>query len=151
MHECPICLEKISIFRKVKTECNHNFHNSCLTCWLLNNNTCPVCRTVIKYFNGKYNNIDVKIEIENTNLIVTNEKTVNFCLPYYNIQTIYMKKKEKKIIICTFNNRIKKYEKLNLFLIHFKDFFYCLKKKISSIYIQHQNLSNEIFNLNNLS
>lgn len=42
---CPICLE---IFEEksfvVITPCSHIFHRSCIFTWLLNNNTCPICR-----------------------------------------------------------------------------------------------------------
>ena len=43
---CSICLSNL-YFNKVCTDCNHTFHRSCLSTWLNNNNTCPLCRTPI--------------------------------------------------------------------------------------------------------
>lgn len=46
--KCPICLEKLGYeFNVHETECKHNFHKSCIGTWLSNNDTCPMCRTVL--------------------------------------------------------------------------------------------------------
>ena len=51
--ECPICLTNIPDDNTKKiTQCNHTFHNECLTRWLHDNNSCPLCRT---HFNFKIN------------------------------------------------------------------------------------------------
>lgn len=46
MNECSICLDKI--YFRYKTECNHVFHKNCIVQWLETQNSCPVCRNIIK-------------------------------------------------------------------------------------------------------
>ena len=41
--ECGICMEPITT-KSYKTQCWHSFHNKCLTQWLLQNSSCPLCR-----------------------------------------------------------------------------------------------------------
>jgi hypothetical protein len=43
---CPICYENISD-NNYKTICNHNFHKDCFNNWLVYNQSCPLCRTII--------------------------------------------------------------------------------------------------------
>ena len=43
MNECPICLVSAPVIN-YKTPCGHEFHSPCLGRWLLQANTCPVCR-----------------------------------------------------------------------------------------------------------
>ena len=38
---CSICCDAEVDY---KTDCNHNFCNTCITSWLLMNNNCPLCR-----------------------------------------------------------------------------------------------------------
>lgn len=45
--ECPICLNELKT--KYTTLCKHEFHLQCLVDWLRNSQTCPICRTEIKY------------------------------------------------------------------------------------------------------
>jgi hypothetical protein len=52
LSDCSICLTKIKD-SKIKLHCKHEFHNNCLSEWVLNgvgNNTknCPFCRSKIK-------------------------------------------------------------------------------------------------------
>lgn len=45
--ECGICLEPISKNSSsggFSTSCEHNYHNKCITQWLLFNKNCPICR-----------------------------------------------------------------------------------------------------------
>ena len=42
--ECCICLDDSAIQIWVILPCGHTFHNSCITRWLVGNDTCPVCR-----------------------------------------------------------------------------------------------------------
>ncbi len=44
--ECSICMNDIES-NQHNTECNHTFHNNCLSDWLEVNNSCPLCRTKI--------------------------------------------------------------------------------------------------------
>ena len=49
--ECIICTEKI--YKARQLSCNHFFHLICLSQWLeKGHNTCPVCRSIIKYRNN---------------------------------------------------------------------------------------------------
>ena len=43
MDVCPICLDTLenSAYTAI---CNHTFHKSCLSTWLMDNATCPMCR-----------------------------------------------------------------------------------------------------------
>lgn len=41
---CSICLD-CSYQPWVQLKCTHKFHQSCVTSWLNQTNTCPVCRT----------------------------------------------------------------------------------------------------------
>ena len=44
--DCVICFEEITDpLKLIKTPCGHTFHNSCLTPWFLERDTCPMCRT----------------------------------------------------------------------------------------------------------
>ena len=45
-YTCPICFDNIK--NTITTKCNHIFCNSCLNKWLDNNNSCPLCRTIIR-------------------------------------------------------------------------------------------------------
>ncbi|KAJ8917145.1 hypothetical protein NQ315_012637 [Exocentrus adspersus] len=40
---CPICMETM-VFGRLALQCTHVFHGGCISRWLKENNTCPVCR-----------------------------------------------------------------------------------------------------------
>ena len=42
---CSICLESIVKINEVTKPCEHTFHTECITRWLENNRSCPLCRT----------------------------------------------------------------------------------------------------------
>lgn len=44
---CSICLNAFSDV-VVQLVCNHIFHKECVTSWVHQSRTCPVCRTVVK-------------------------------------------------------------------------------------------------------
>lgn len=44
MSPCSICFEMISEQSEITTNCNHLFHEICLQTWLLQHDTCPLCR-----------------------------------------------------------------------------------------------------------
>ena len=72
--ECIICTERIIKARQLS--CNHFFHLICLSQWLeKGHNTCPVCRSTIKYKNhsGKNN----KRENNNNNTNNNNQNDEN--------------------------------------------------------------------------
>jgi hypothetical protein len=43
--KCPICFEEFNVGEQVKwTDCNHAFHDVCLTEWDKHAHTCPICK-----------------------------------------------------------------------------------------------------------
>jgi|EP00945_MAST-04E_sp_MAST-4E-sp1_P000697 DNA-directed RNA polymerase subunit RPC12/RpoP len=47
-HCCPICQEDWEVGSEASLlPCNHIFHCTCIKTWLLQNNSCPVCRSAI--------------------------------------------------------------------------------------------------------
>ena len=45
---CSICLEEYKKNDQVfVSKCNHIFHKNCITSWLNNNRTCPLCVNII--------------------------------------------------------------------------------------------------------
>lgn len=44
--ECPICFEKGNL--QQLSQCKHNFHTNCIRMWLRKQNSCPLCRTIVK-------------------------------------------------------------------------------------------------------
>jgi hypothetical protein len=58
MTVCGICLCQIGK-KRYKTVCNHKFHYKCILKWVINNETCPLCRRIIRDLNQDYS-----IEIE---------------------------------------------------------------------------------------
>ncbi|KAK5112359.1 hypothetical protein LTR62_004322 [Meristemomyces frigidus] len=47
---CPVCLEDVPVGEQVTSlvpSCAHWFHGQCVSEWLANNNTCPMCRTIV--------------------------------------------------------------------------------------------------------
>ena len=83
--ECVICTEKMTQCRKLN--CNHYFHLICLSKWFENgHNSCPICRTEIK-FNDKIKNIiKNRINTGNNNNNNNNEQNTNSLFPF-NINT----------------------------------------------------------------
>ena len=83
--ECVICTEKMTQCRKLN--CNHYFHLICLSKWFENgHNSCPICRTEIK-FNEKIKHIiKNRINTGNNNNNNNNEQNTNSLFPF-NINT----------------------------------------------------------------
>jgi hypothetical protein len=61
--ECIICLDKTKYnscgvkpkgCNDVKLKCKHIFHRNCIKKWFVVNDTCPVCRTNMKFYEGSY-------------------------------------------------------------------------------------------------
>ena len=53
---CSICIEKINKCGKNITlnDCNHIFHKKCLEKWVIQNNSCPNCRTEVNLIGNSY-------------------------------------------------------------------------------------------------
>jgi len=50
LHDCSICqqhLEPSHVIQSIST-CHHSFHPVCIGRWLMNNNSCPVCRVQLE-------------------------------------------------------------------------------------------------------
>tara|TARA_B100001248_G_scaffold253801_1_gene231472 strand:- start:384 stop:743 length:360 start_codon:yes stop_codon:yes gene_type:complete len=63
-NSCPICFNEISFNNKYITNCKHEYCKDCLDNWFdKGKNTCPNCRTVVKYLN----NDNIKIRLININ------------------------------------------------------------------------------------
>ena len=43
-NNCTICMDEIRGTRIRTLSCYHTFHDPCITQWLVNNTTCPICR-----------------------------------------------------------------------------------------------------------
>ena len=44
---CSICFEKLSDDILGITKCNHIYHHKCISEWIINNKSCPLCRKTI--------------------------------------------------------------------------------------------------------
>ncbi|KAK1829180.1 hypothetical protein QBC39DRAFT_137705 [Podospora conica] len=52
--ECTICMDDLSKGDEVTVlPCSHWFHGECVTLWLKQHNTCPICRAAIEQRNGQ--------------------------------------------------------------------------------------------------
>uniref|UniRef100_A0A0R3RZ72 RING-type domain-containing protein n=1 Tax=Elaeophora elaphi TaxID=1147741 RepID=A0A0R3RZ72_9BILA len=49
---CTICLEKMSVKDIFALHCGHLFHSQCIESWLIERETCPVCRKPSKLDDG---------------------------------------------------------------------------------------------------
>ena len=58
--ECSICYDKINEFENIPSiNCDHVFHDRCLTPWIDTSDTCPMCRRVM--FQNKYKMLNIWI------------------------------------------------------------------------------------------
>lgn len=45
---CSICINDIDINNIIRVlKCKHQFHQTCIDTWLIHNNICPLCRTLV--------------------------------------------------------------------------------------------------------
>ena len=44
MDTCSICFDNFDGCKAITPKCGHTFHNECLSHWLLENDSCPMCR-----------------------------------------------------------------------------------------------------------
>lgn len=53
--ECTICSETCSRAQKMsKLTCNHDFHFTCISKWLVQSGTCPICRATVTHLTRGY-------------------------------------------------------------------------------------------------
>ena len=83
--DCSICLEFLDLESNVniaRTSCDHTFHLSCLSNWLKNHQTCPICRESVYIMNRQSENVE-----DNRRLVVLN---CNQTLPLLFLLTIIL-------------------------------------------------------------
>lgn len=52
--ECTVCIDEVKVGEEVVVmPCKHWFHEACVTMWLKEHNTCPICRTPIEAGNSR--------------------------------------------------------------------------------------------------
>tara|TARA_Y100000590_G_scaffold267852_1_gene300792 strand:+ start:10699 stop:11292 length:594 start_codon:yes stop_codon:yes gene_type:complete len=66
-HECGICYETVSS-DIIKTPCHHVYHNRCLTEWLLQKTTCPICRNNYGHENNSCTEVDHELDNDSEEL-----------------------------------------------------------------------------------
>ena len=72
---CSICLTPLLENREILS-CAHHFHYNCISRWLIQNNSCPICRHPVNYFNNENINNDENINTENV-IIEDNDNLIN--------------------------------------------------------------------------
>ncbi|KAL3120991.1 hypothetical protein niasHT_009642 [Heterodera trifolii] len=70
--ECTICLGEIEKETPVKLlailePCKHIFHNECISEWLKNHNTCPICRAKAKISVPSLNEVIIDVPLDGQN------------------------------------------------------------------------------------
>jgi hypothetical protein len=95
--ECVICLETDTNNFKLLI-CNHSFHTICLDIWLINHDTCPLCRTLVKYIDATIDKRKYKISIEPHFIKFVSESHTSI-LKLVNIKSIDYIPKKNKIVI----------------------------------------------------
>ena len=86
---CPICVAPYEDNEEIYTllSCNHNFHKTCLTRWLQNHNTCPLCRTNVREY--QTNNADTNTNTNtNTNTYTNTNTNTNSNTNYGSINNV---------------------------------------------------------------
>jgi hypothetical protein len=69
-NSCPICYEEISKSSgHVSLSCSHLFHLNCISRWLKNDFTCPICRTKV---DEKFESIE-KLQIQHSEIDLTQD------------------------------------------------------------------------------
>jgi len=82
LHSCGICLDEIQPSSQITTQCSHIFHATCLSHWLLEKNTCPLCRHHMYELDSENEELedeedeDHEIFIDLSNNIISQEDSV---------------------------------------------------------------------------
>ena len=74
VEDCSICFEQLKLENNniVKTKCDHIFHDECLTEWLKNSQTCPLCRNPVESYPSKVNDINSYVINHSTSSVIMN-------------------------------------------------------------------------------
>lgn len=112
---CPICFDVIEDDCSL-LNCNHIYHSKCINIWLKDNNTCPICRSIVnnKFYvklNSNYLNIkdSLYLAVISNNYILFRHNNYRFSIPIFYIEYIYVNL--RKNIVKIKDKRIYKYEK----------------------------------------
>ncbi len=97
LNECSICFNSMIKTNSIeKLSCDHNFHSECINKWLINNNTCPLCRKVINKSEINipiiFSEIIVVSNIEITNNNISSSDTGNIFIYTINFIENYILK-----------------------------------------------------------
>lgn len=109
--DCSICLESIkkSEHRIILKRCKHQFHKDCIMNWILQKNSCPLCRTPVKTqfeLTNHGNKFNLKISEKNFSIdFMKDGKKNNTCFTYKSLKKIETTQYNSNIIIFTIDNR----------------------------------------------
>ena len=92
--DCSICLEKVPDKGFFETNCHHKYHKKCITVWLKEKNTCPVCRTIQSPHNIVIvpKQPDIVININNSPVVTLEDehrKRINYGLKLFCLYFIF--------------------------------------------------------------
>ena len=156
-YECSICLDSLEENNIITlVNCNHQFHESCLKQWTANNNTCPLCRTVVtSLFYAQINLLCVNlfkkkiiVEIKEDKIIFysyPNKTNELFCLDYFKITKIKYVSTYCKIYFNSINGTDINLKKKN---VYFDNYTLCYNffKLFASMIIKYYKKYNLTFN-----
>jgi hypothetical protein len=141
INNCPVCLIDLNNDTIKTLECNHAFHEKCISIWLDSNPTCPICRK-INVINKDECEINIPI-INYQNLIIARQ-------PIYNInQRVIINNTRRRNCTEDTLNKIKKYISFILFILCV---FFHLGSTVYNIvmfYKTNNNINDYIKTLNN--
>ena len=131
INSCPVCLIDLNDDTIKTLECNHAFHEKCISIWLDSNPTCPICR--------KINVINIPT-INYKTLIIARQ-------PIYNIQRVIINNRHTS---CNENslNKIKKYGLLISYILCIFFHFGSTAYNITMFYKTNNNINDYIKTLN---
>lgn len=91
--ECYICYEPLNNIKELK--CHHKFHVTCISRWLENNITCPICREVVVNIRDYFPEYIKELFVDFDNLEILNWKNnyVGYTGYIDSISTIDVKQK----------------------------------------------------------
>ena len=112
---CSICLEEDNK-EFTKTNCNHEFHKTCLKKWTDKCNNCPICRAPftnfykVKLYNESYKNKKCKLFINNTYFLLKGINCkINSSFDYTILKNITSNNRTYLVLNIFFNNKIVSY------------------------------------------
>jgi len=121
--ECSICLEHTNPEKDVKLSCNHTFHHKCAIQWLIENNTCPMCRKSIG-INQNVDTVKYIILLENHSHLLNHSDLTTIYDKTFDIISIDDTDPEKikwdsfNSINCCIKGGYKKNKKIISYIIH---------------------------------